>query len=217
MTEKKKAQLLLVDDDPLFLKVMESCLTGEKIFTVCTAMNGNDALVSVEINTPDIILMDFNLGEGMDGIECMKKIRKQGFKGPVFMLTGDKTTKTLRNAILAGANDYIVKADYSSLTREIVEILIRLIRRVIDKTEHDAIEDSGYLSSMGLTPSLKQMLSLYSELEYPREKDLAQELGITHNALWKRLARIRRQLDVDSMPRVVYILETLRLIDLKKT
>src|SRR5690606_30416452 len=56
----------------------------------------------------DLVLMDVGLPD-MDGREAVKKIRAEGYKGPVIMLTGhDSETDTI-SGLEAGANDYVTK------------------------------------------------------------------------------------------------------------
>lgn len=67
------ARVLVVDDLPANVKVLDAKLTAE-YFTVVTAMNGVDALKVAVSETPDIILLDVMMPE-MDGFEVCRRLK----------------------------------------------------------------------------------------------------------------------------------------------
>ena len=80
--------ILLVDDEPDILQVLKS---GLKVlgFTVITAANGNDAIISAMEQRPDLIVLDI-LMPGMDGGEVARKLQEipETKNIPVIFLTG---------------------------------------------------------------------------------------------------------------------------------
>ena len=69
-----KPKVLLVEDNPVSLKVMATMLTKQGV-QVTTAVNGKEAVESVKQNPCDLIFMDIEL-PGMNGMETAKTIRK---------------------------------------------------------------------------------------------------------------------------------------------
>ena len=67
------ARVLVVDDLPANIKVLEAKLTAD-YFTVVTASNGIDALRLAESESPDIILLDVMM-PGMDGFEVCRRLK----------------------------------------------------------------------------------------------------------------------------------------------
>jgi two-component system, chemotaxis family, CheB/CheR fusion protein len=94
--------ILVVEDDPEVRELLE-LLLKEEGHPVATAPDGVAALDLVARGTlrPDLVLADFNLPGGMDGLQVSAKLRESlGRQVPVIILTGDITTSTLRNVAL---------------------------------------------------------------------------------------------------------------------
>lgn len=70
--------------------------------------NAKEALAGLEKDNPDVVLMDINLG-GMDGIECVRRLKlaKPGIL--VVMLTVFEDTEKIFRALAAGASGYLLK------------------------------------------------------------------------------------------------------------
>jgi two-component system, chemotaxis family, CheB/CheR fusion protein len=97
-TPKLKGSILVVEDDPEVRDLLELLLKSEG-HTVATAQDGATALDMADKKSvqPDVILSDFNLPNGMNGIELTTKLREKLKKHiPVVILTGDISTETLR-------------------------------------------------------------------------------------------------------------------------
>jgi len=84
----RDARVLIVDDDPVNLRLMEAMLRREG-FSVSKAINGAEALDCVQKEKPDLVLLDAIMPE-MDGYSVLKRLRAiprcTGL--PVIMVTG---------------------------------------------------------------------------------------------------------------------------------
>ena len=105
---ENKAQILIVDDDGIVLRILEKVLTKAG-HGILLAANGEDALVQSR-NHPDLILLDLQLPD-MSGFEICQAIksRKDTKDIPIIMITSDVSSESLEIAFKAGAIDYIVK------------------------------------------------------------------------------------------------------------
>ncbi len=103
MTEK----ILVVDDDKLVNEFVEETLTRSG-FDVTTAMSGEDALELMAIEDFDLILSDVRMPR-MDGIQLLKKIRREAPATTVIMITAYGTVKNAVEAMKLGAFDYVLK------------------------------------------------------------------------------------------------------------
>ncbi len=103
-----KAQLLVVDDDP-FVRMMLGEILSDMGYTVRCAVNGADALEKYSQH-PDteLILSDMNMA-GMNGLEFIRKLRKQNQEVPLIILTVNTEISIALEAIRSGANDYLLK------------------------------------------------------------------------------------------------------------
>ena len=103
-------QVLIVDDDPDILEVVEHFLLQENI-TCKTVSNGRNAIKMVESDAiPQLLLLDIMM-PGLSGYEVCRTLRRtfSASELPIIMLTGRRTVEDLLDAYQSGANDYISK------------------------------------------------------------------------------------------------------------
>lgn len=102
------SHILYVEDNPVLRKLVKSMLPQLNITTVATA---EQALLLTEQQSFDILLIDINLGSGMDGIELAKKLRDTSQYGKTRMIA--ITAYSLDQIELAGGvgvfNHYVSK------------------------------------------------------------------------------------------------------------
>jgi DNA-binding response OmpR family regulator len=102
----QKPSLLVVEDEPGFSRLMTLSLSREG-FEVRTASNGEDALdLAAEIH-PDAVVLDLGL-PGMDGLTLLGELRERTDM-PVVVVTGARTTDSIRRGLDRGADDYVTK------------------------------------------------------------------------------------------------------------
>jgi len=120
MPEDIKADVLLVDDEEQFLKVLSKRLEGRGM-KVDTSVSGEDALNRVKGKEFDAIILDLAM-PGMSGIETLKRIRSENPDVQIIMLTGHGTVETGIEAMKAGAVDFLEKpADLNKIMEKISE------------------------------------------------------------------------------------------------
>ncbi len=84
--------ILIVDDEPSILNSLSGLLSDEG-FEIITASNGYEALKIVDVESPDLVLLDIWM-QGIDGIETLKEIKKDNPHIQVIIITGHGTTET---------------------------------------------------------------------------------------------------------------------------
>jgi len=104
---KTAANILLVDDDETFRKVMASELT-RRGYAVTSASSGREALEMAAANTPEVTLLDLGLPD-MHGIDVLAHLRENNPAAAIIVLTGHGTIDTAIQAIRLGAQDYLEK------------------------------------------------------------------------------------------------------------
>jgi len=105
--ERTEKAVLVVDDDPKSLKLMEVKLTHEG-YRVITAKNGKDALEMIKMEKPGLVLLDILMPE-MDGIETLKRIKAFDQDIYVAMVTAVWDEEEAKKTFEAGAYEYITK------------------------------------------------------------------------------------------------------------
>ncbi len=98
--------LLVVDDDPQLLRLLMAFFSSRGL-GVLLASSGEEALQALAQN-PTAVLLDVNM-PGMDGLMTLKKIKATHPKIPVIMVSGVGEDTTVREALDAGAHDYVTK------------------------------------------------------------------------------------------------------------
>ncbi len=103
----KGMTILVVDDEPVVRKVLERSLLREG-FRVVTAGNGIEGLERLEGTKVDIVISDIMMPQ-MDGLEFLVEVKCSYPHVPVILITGFADQFTGKQALEAGAEDFIVK------------------------------------------------------------------------------------------------------------
>jgi DNA-binding NtrC family response regulator len=101
------AKILIVDDEPVILNLLNKILLGEK-YEVTPASSGEAALRLLEKESFDLLISDIKM-EPVDGITLLKEARKTQPDVGVIMLTAYGSVGTAVEAMKEGAFDYITK------------------------------------------------------------------------------------------------------------
>jgi len=114
----EKKAILVVDDELEFLKMIRMRLEATG-FEVVTAISGDEALDKIEKYRIDAVLLDI-LMPGMDGIEVLRRMRKNHKDLPIFIITAFSSEERFALANKYNASGFIVKT--SDLKKEIEHI-----------------------------------------------------------------------------------------------
>ncbi len=101
-----KTQVLVVDDEPRYLKLLRYNLEAAD-YEVITAASGEEALSLVAGKSPDLIILDIRL-PGIDGYEVCTRIREFS-STPIIMLTAKGEEQEKVHGLRLGADDYVTK------------------------------------------------------------------------------------------------------------
>jgi DNA-binding response OmpR family regulator len=220
-----KARILIVDDEPALLDVLEAYLRDDG-FAVVRAGDGRAAVDAAIAEQPDLILLDLNLPK-LSGLEAFREIRRQS-DVPVIMLTARGSEVDRVVGLELGADDYVSKP-YSP--REVVARVKSVLRRrapavggpagrqqhevlrigdiTIDRTAHDVVRDG---LPIRLTPTEYRLLGIFAE--HPGQvftRDHLIELisndggEVFDRTLDRHVANLRAKIEVD-VQRPRYIL-----------
>lgn len=105
---ENKTKILIVEDEAIVLLDLKSTITKLGYEVVGTATNYDDALLVVQANQPDLIMMDVNLKNSKDGIEIATKILESKYI-PIIYLTAYSDEATTQRAIKTNPVGYIIK------------------------------------------------------------------------------------------------------------
>ena len=101
-----KPKILIVDDEPSIVKLLEAYLKPEG-YEILTASDGLAGLKSAQVFKPDLIILDVML-PGMDGVELLSRLRRES-DVYVIMLTARTEEADRVVGLTVGADDYVTK------------------------------------------------------------------------------------------------------------
>jgi two-component system CheB/CheR fusion protein len=140
---RRRGTVLVVEDDASVREVLEVLLIDEGYGTL-TAADGRGALELIALGAPhpDLVVADYNLPNGMNGIQVVAKLRETAHQElPVIILTGDISTDTLREIASHGC---------AHLNKPVeLKELMSLIRHLLSERRPAATPQSQRSSASG--------------------------------------------------------------------
>lgn len=99
----------IVDDETELRQSITTFVNGSPGFKCISAYgSAKEALQHLPTNRPDVVLMDINM-KGMDGIECVQRLKLQVPEIQIVMLTVYEDTEQIFKALSVGASGYLLK------------------------------------------------------------------------------------------------------------
>ncbi len=135
-------RVLIAEDEVATAKALKLLLEKSK-YSVDIVHNGNDAWDYVSDGGYEVVVLDIMM-PGMNGIEVLKKMRNNGIKTPVLMLTAKAEIEDRVAGLEAGADDYLPKP---FATNELIARIKALGRRSENYT--DSVKKAGNLELDG--------------------------------------------------------------------
>jgi len=168
MLDTGGANILVVDDDDINRQVLCEIL-GEEGYKIREAESGEKALASVQLQAPDMILLDAVMPD-IDGFEVAQRLKaEQGSKGiPIIMVTGLLDARSREHGLLQGVEEYITKpVNPRELTTRVRNLLRLKLAADILKNHNSMLEEEVQLRSRELHSSFEEGLyALMKAAEY---------------------------------------------------
>lgn len=136
-----RRSILVIDDDPAVLGLMDETLTGSG-YTVLLAQSGSAALDVVTHTLPDLVLVDA-LMPGMTGWDVCQMFRQDSRIAaiPLIFMTGLTETEHVLRAFEAGASDYVTKP--LALEEVLARIGVHIEAASRIRAAHKALDTAG--------------------------------------------------------------------------
>jgi two-component system response regulator AtoC len=135
---KGKYKIFVVDDNSLFLKVLQKTLAENEEYNVSAIASGQECINRLD-EKPDIVSLDYTLPD-YNGKEILEVIMKKSPETQVIIVSGQNDINTAIDLLKIGAYDYIVK---SVDTREKISISVKkIIERIELKKENVILKEA---------------------------------------------------------------------------
>jgi len=130
MKNKNKIKLFLVDDDSVFLKLLEIEFLDHGDFDIETYATGELCMENIS-NSPDVIILDYHLDginrDAMNGINTLDHIKTFNPDIPVVMLSSQDRIDVAINCMHHKATDYVVKSETAFMRlQKIIDAIFEL-------------------------------------------------------------------------------------------
>jgi DNA-binding NarL/FixJ family response regulator len=190
----------IIEDQHEVRESLVACLDNEPgMRCVGAHISGEDGLQKIPGENPDIVLMDINL-PGMNGIQCVARLKKRLPNIQVLMLTTYDDGDLIFDSLRAGANGYLLKnAPQAELVQAVQQVhaggapmSLQIARKVINhfhKTKPASELDN-------LSPRELELLRLLAKGH--RYKEIADELSINIGTVRTHINHIYEKLHVSS-------------------
>jgi DNA-binding response OmpR family regulator len=221
MTTAKK--ILIVDDDDQLRETLKEQFALHGEFSIIDAASATSGLKMVRGEHVDLVILDVNMPD-MDGREACKIMRRNGYKGPIIMLTAQGSDADMILGLDSGANDYVSKPFRFG-------VLLARIRAHL--RQHEQSEDAVFkLGPYTFKPSAKLLLTIENKKVRLTEKEtsilkylyragdqavgrdiLLHEVwgynaGVTTHTLETHIYRLRQKIERDPSNAEILVTET---------
>jgi len=197
-------KVLLIDDHTLFRAGLQGLLERLGIEVIASAGSGEEGINQVTQYQPDIVLLDMRMPD-INGIGVLKRLRENGAKMPIAILTTVDDENDLIDALQCGAQGFLLKgmqpdelvsalqeihAGKTVVAPDLTPVLAKIVQGQAPERnpEPDPFAD--------LTPRENEILSLLAEGQ--SNKVIARNLDISDGTVKLHVKAILRKLDIHS-------------------
>jgi putative two-component system response regulator len=142
--ELAKMKILIVDDEPVNVALLEEILTENEYTRFQSVTNSKTALEICNTFQPDLVLLDLMMPQP-DGFAILESLRSQSEQTflPVVVLTADTNEQSKIRALTAGATDFLLKPfDHVEVALRIANLLRSRRAHLFVDNQRAALEDA---------------------------------------------------------------------------
>jgi two-component system response regulator DevR len=201
----KPIKILIVEDSALVRIGIRSLLessTDPRIEVIGEAASNSEAIVACDKLTPDIVLLDIRLSDGL-GFEACKEMLKRQPNTRVIVLTSHSTDSYVYEAVTAGVHGYLMKEiDPEGLLLAIRDVAVGksilapdVTTRILKFLRSGSLSSDDHNELAILSPQEKRVLAQVAEGF--TNKQIGAELNLSENTVKNYLIKVYEKLQVN--------------------
>ncbi len=161
---KRKNTLLVIDDEPPILQVMEANLRREG-YEVHTAKDAQIGLEKIKSDVYDTIIVDY-LMPGLTGLELLNRLREMGSDIPVIVVTAHGSIEHAVQAMKMGASNYLTKPlNYDELLTVVKKAVEEQnLRNEVKRLRQEVTLRYGFDQIVGQNEKIRAIFDLIAEV-----------------------------------------------------
>ena len=189
------AQVLIVDDHPMIRSAVAMLLEGSEFSVAASAGSIESAADAIREHAPDMIILDLAMPGG-SGMEVLRRLRAEGDKTPVIILTAAIDDFRLREAMALAVDGIVMKNNDPAFLLDCLQAVGNGGRWFDPDLEERALDLGKRGDRSALTPRERKLVALVAQ--GMRNREIAAELGITEGTVKVYLHAIFDKLGVAS-------------------
>lgn len=206
-------RLLLAEDDPKLLKSLKHIFETNK-FVVDAVDNGKDALHYAFSDEYDGLILDIMM-PGLDGIEVLKRLRKENVTTPALFLTARTEVSQRVEGLDAGADDYLSKPFSTS---ELLARVRAMLRRkdnyvpdllaykdvILNRSTYELCYNGGTQTLSGKEFQIAEMMMMQPHTIISTEQFMTHIWGwdtnVDTSVVWVHISNLRKKIGAINAP-----------------
>ena len=198
----EKIRILLVDDHQIILDGVRSLLKGvNNIQVIGDALNGEEAINTLQVLTADLVLMDIDMPI-LNGIDATMRIKEEFPHTKVLILTVHNESSLIRNLISIGADGYLLK---NSCKEELLDAIYKVqsgekyfsSEVTLSLMQEDNSRDELLKSDIEFTKRELDVLRLLAD--GCTNKEIGEKLFISHRTVDTHRTNIMKKVGVNNV------------------
>ena len=198
----REATILIADDHPVFRRGLRMVIESEPTLKiVAEADDGAQALAAIEINEPDLVVLDVNMPQ-MNGFDVVRQLENARRKPAIVFLTMHRDEEMFNAAMDLGVGGYILKdsavTDIISCLKTVLSgqpyISPQLSAFLLNRSRRAAELKEQIPALERLTPTERRILKLIAD--YKTSKEIADILFIHSRTVDNHRTNISQKLDL---------------------
>ncbi|MBO9624303.1 MAG: response regulator transcription factor [Sphingomonas sp.] len=201
-------RVLVAEDDPLTLSGIEMLLDASNFKIVASARTGAAALDALAAARPDMLVLDVDMPE-RSGLDVLRTLRNRGDQRPVVLLTGSMNDQRAKEAMQLGVNGLVIKA---TAPRDLLVCLETVVqgRRWLDQEVMQRAMELAMSPEAAARDPLEKLSARERAIASLvqrglRNREIAEELGLTEGTVKVHLHKIFEKLELRSRTELILL------------